>query len=427
MRHTSRSCVTVALALIVIQLALAGCDAPRVQSLSGVGLEMVADSLNAPVALVSSGNRTGRLFIVEQIGTIKILSAAGELLPEPFLDLRDRLVRLRTAYDERGLLSLAFHPNFKTNGRFFVYYTAPLRSQALADWDHTNHVSEFRVSATDPNRADLDSERILLQIDQPYYSHDGGDLAFGPDGLLYIATGDSGPGGDPNHHAQSLESLLGKVLRLDVDNDIPYAIPPDNPLVGQSGRDEIFAYGFRQPYRFSIDSGGSNALIVADVGHDGWEEVNVVIRGGNYGWNIREGTNCFQPRDPTELFSTCSDTGPQGEPLLDPVLQYSRDLGIAIVGGHVYRGEALPMLSGRYIFADWRAHSGTLFMAIPTWNDRERWAMEPLVLSENLLQGVFVLGLGKDAEGELYVLTSDGVAPTSTGGQVFKLVPGVGA
>jgi glucose/arabinose dehydrogenase len=439
MRRITLSCVTLALTAITAQFALAGCSAssastptalqpasptpaPTVEPLPDVGLELIADGLTAPLALVSPDDGSGRLFVVEQVGVIKTLSADGDLLPEPFLDLRDRLVRLRRDYDERGLLGLAFHPEFKTNGRFFVYYTAPLRNGAPPDWDHTNHVSEFNVSA-DPNRADADSERILLQVDQPYYSHDGGQLAFGPDGFLYIATGDGGPGGDPNHHAQSLESLLGKILRLDVNSGSPYAIPPDNPFVGRPGLDEVFAYGFRQPYRFSFDAGGEHGLIVADAGHDVWEEVNVVTRGSNYGWNIREGTACFQPRDPSELFSVCAEVGPQDEPLLNPVLQYGREAGQAIIGGYVYRGKALPALSGRYIFGDWRARRGTLFAALPSQTPGETWDLEPLAVSNPVLQWAYVLSLGRDVDGELYVLTSTSTGPTGASGQVFKIVP----
>jgi glucose/arabinose dehydrogenase len=403
-------------------------DAPPATStpqeeIVSVHTEVIADGFTVPVALVSPPDGSGRLFVVEQGGLIKIIDSQRRVLTEPFLDLRDRLVELRTGYDERGLLGLAFHPDFGANGRFFVYYTAPLRDHAPADWDHTNHISEFSISAGDSNLANPDSERILLQIDQPYYSHDGGQIAFGSDGYLYIGTGDGGPGGDPFHHAQSLDSLLGKILRIDVNLQSPYAIPSDNPFVGEDGLDEIYAYGLRQPYRFSFDSAGSHELFVADVGHDLWEEINIITPGGNYGWNIREGADCFKPKDPTELFSTCTDIDSQGRQFVDPIVQYDRNVGLAAIGGFVYRGEAIPYLYGQYIFADWFSIEGTLFAATPPQSQNQTWTMNEVKIANMSFRGTYVLGFGTDENNEIYILTTKTYSLQSDSGQALKLLP----
>lgn len=396
--------------------------APQEETLS-VNAEVIASGFTIPVALVSLHDDSGRLFVVEQGGLIKIIDPQLWVLSAPFLDLRNKLVQLRTGYDERGLLGLAFHPNFKENGRFFVYYTAPLREDAPSDWDHTNHISEFSVSESDANLADPDSERIILKIDQPYYSHDGGQIAFGPDGHLYIGTGDGGPGGDPFHHAQSLGFLLGKILRINVDTQLPYAIPADNPFVGKDGLDEIYAYGLRQPYRFSFDSAGSHELFVADVGHDLWEEINIITPGGNYGWNVREGKDCFKPKDATELFSTCTDIGSQGEAFIDPILQYDRKVGLAVIGGFVYRGEAIPYLYGQYLFADWLSIKGTLFAAAPSQTQNQTWTMDEVKIANMSFRGTYVLGLGTDKNNEIYILTTRTYSLQSKDGQVLKLAP----
>jgi glucose/arabinose dehydrogenase len=254
-----------------------------------VRLEQVAEGLTSPVTLVAPPDGSGRLFVVDQIGLVRVVSAAGELLAEPFLDLRDRIVTLMPDFDERGLLGLAFHPDYAANGRLFVYYSAPLREGGPAGWDHTSHVSEFRVSA-DPNRADPGSERVVLQIDEPQFNHNAGTVLFGPDGYLYISVGDGGGANDVDlghtpviGNGQDLTNLLGKILRIDVDGAEPYAIPDDNPFVGTIGRDEIFAYGLRNPYRMSFDRGGDRDLLIADAGQNLWEEVNLGASGANYG------------------------------------------------------------------------------------------------------------------------------------------------
>jgi glucose/arabinose dehydrogenase len=417
-----------------------------------VGVRLVADGLTAPVALVEPPDDTGRLFIVDQVGLIRILMPDGSLRPDPFLDLRSRIVPLMASFDERGLLGLAFHPDYATNGRFFVYYSAPLRAGAPAGFNHTSHISEFRVSA-DPNRADPASERILLQVDKPQFNHNAGTLLFGRDGFLYISIGDGGGADDVGlGHVEDwyaaneggngqdvTQNLLGNILRVDVDSGDPYGIPSDNPFAAQpgcaDGCDEIFAYGLRNPYRMSFDMGGSHRLFVGDAGQELWEEVSIVDKGGNYGWNVKEGTHCFSTANPDESPAECPDTVlsgvREGDPLVDPVIEYANHhqpggLGAVVVGGHVYRGTALPQLVGRYVFGDWSREfeepDGTLFAASP--RKQGPWLMQELRVANRPSGRIdhYVLGFGQDSSGEVYVLATKNTGPTGNTGKVFKIV-----
>jgi glucose/arabinose dehydrogenase len=403
-----------------------------------VGVELVADGLTSPVAMASPDDGTGRMFIVDQAGAIWIVTAEGELLPDPFLDMRGQIVPLQPDYDERGVLGLAFHPDYANNGRFFVYYTTPLRAGAPEGWDHTNVVGELSVSADDPNVADLGSLKTVLQIDQPQFNHNAGHIAFGPDGYLYVPIGDGGGGDDvgTGHtpelgNGQDLSNLHGSILRIDV-NDTPgdYTIPADNPFVGEDGTaDEIFAYGFRNPYHISFDRGGDNALFAADAGQEIYEEVDIVTIGGNYGWNIREGTHCFDPDNPDVAPADCASTGADGEALIDPIIEYSHDdVGVVVVGGYVYRGSALPDLEGYYIFGDYTSSSsdtpdGTLLWAEAS-DEGAAWEWGELQIAgmDNGRLGAYVLGLGEGPDGELYVLTSQS-GPTGNTGSVWRLIP----
>jgi glucose/arabinose dehydrogenase len=276
-----------------------------------------------PVDIRDAGG--GRLFVVEQIGTIRVMTSNG-VLPDPFLDLRDRV---GISANEQGLLGLALHPDYASNGRFFVNYT---------DLDGDTVISRFQVSA-EPNRADPSSETAILQIDQPFPNHNGGGLAFGPDGYLYIGMGDGGSGGDPRGNAQSLDTLLGKMLRINVDGAEPYTTPPDNPF---PSRPEIWAYGLRNPWRFSFDP-LTHDLYIADVGQNVWEEVNFqpagALGGANYGWNILEGTHEYE--------------GGATEGLTPPVAEYSHDGNCSVTGGVVVRDPALPELMGVYLYGDY--------------------------------------------------------------------------
>jgi glucose/arabinose dehydrogenase len=439
-------------------VAVVGGAAPvQAQEADGpaVGLRLVADGLTSPVTLASPPDGTGRLFIVDQIGLIRVLMPDGTLAPEPFLDLRSRIVPLMPEFDERGLLGLAFHPRYASNGRFFVFYSAPLRAGAPAGFNTTSTVAEFRVSPTNPDRADPGSERILLQVDKPQFNHNAGTLLFGPgDGYLYISVGDGGGADDvglghvedwyaanEGGNGQDIQhNLLGDILRIDVDAGTPYQIPADNPFAATpgcaDGCDETWAYGFRNPYRMSFDQGGNHDLFVGDAGQELWEEVSIAVKGGNFGWNVKEGTHCFSTENPDVSPPACPGTvgagHPRaGDPLIDPIIEYPNHhqpggLGATVIGGYVYRGTALPQFSGRYVFGDWSREfeepDGSLFVA----KSRKQglWMMQQLrvTTSPTGRVGSYVLGFGQDLAGEMYVLTTDQTGPTGTTGQVLKLV-----
>lgn len=401
------------------------------------GLSMVVDSLVAPLALVTAPDGTDRSFVVDQTGTIHIL-VGDEVRPVPFLDIADRVVRLDREYDERGLLALAFHPDYATNGRLFVYYGAPTRPEGVAGDDHTNTLSEFRVRPDDPDRVDPASERKILEFEQPQSNHSGGALGFGPDGLLYLGTGDGGGRGDmddghsPQGNAQDPDKLNGKVLRLDVDGDptlAPYAIPDDNPLADGGGRPEIFAFGFRNPWRLSWEPSGGRRLLVSDVGYGRYEELDSVVLGGNYGWRIREGAHCLDLDAPLDDLADCPLVDENGDPLIDPVLEFThREVGLAIVGGYVYRGGAVPTLVDRYVFANYSADwttadprpRGSLLIAEPQ-PDGVGWPWRQAVLSTEPLTA-YVTGMGEDAAGELHVMTRTLTGPTGRSGAILRVV-----
>lgn len=427
--------------LILFLAALSGCngDGETPAPVDTVGLERIVEGLTSPVLLREALDDSGRLFIVDQVGVIRILTPDGDLLETPFLDLQDQIVDLMPAFDERGLLGLAFHPEYATNGRFFVYYSAPLRDGAPQEYNHTSHVSQLTVSETDENVADPSSERILLQVDQPQFNHDAGTLAFGPDGFLYISLGDGGGANDvgeghpPLGNGQDSSTLLGSILRIDVDQGDPFAIPEDNPYVGMDGRDEIFARGFRNPFRMSFDQGGDRSLFVGDAGQDLWEEVSIVTLGGNYGWNIREGTHCFDPENPTEPPDTCPEEGPEGKPLIDPIIEYRNanapgGIGLVVIGGFVYRGSNIPELEGTYVFGDYSAAPsepmGKLFAATRPADGEGLWDMRELSIAGRMdgALGAFLLGFGQDNSGEIYVLLSQQPGPTGTTGEVYRVV-----
>jgi glucose/arabinose dehydrogenase len=414
------------------------------------GLQLVADSLIAPVAFAESPDNSKRLFIADQIGKVWILGADGKKLANPFIDVSSKMLGLNSSYDERGLLGLAFHPDFKTNGRFYLFYTAPPRPGTPvpggpgATWDNLTRVSEFKVSSADPNQADLSSERIILQDDHPYSNHNAGTLAFGPDGFLYISIGDGGNADDVgNGHVSDwytvnaggngqdiYANLMGNILRIDV-NGSPYNIPADNPFVGTAARPEIYAYGFRNPYRFSFDMGGSHQLFAGDEGQSLYEEIDLVTKGGNYGWNVKEGTHCFDTDNDLVERASCPATDTAGKPLVDPIIELANTanpkgggVGIAIIGGYVYRGSALPALQGKYIFGMFSKDgktNGFILSADPAASGM--WPNSPLTLNgyPNDL-GQYLKGFGQDQSGEIYLLTSAVIGPSGNGGKVYKIV-----
>jgi glucose/arabinose dehydrogenase len=348
-----------------------------------VALEEVVTGLSHPVHLTHAGDGSARLFIVEQEGAIRVVRG-GKLLSTPFLDI-SQLVR---SGGERGLLSVAFSPAYAKNGFFYVNYTNRSGDTVVA---------RYRVSAN-PNRADPRTAVVLLTIPQPYSNHNGGQLQFGPDGYLYIGMGDGGSAGDPQGNAQNPNSLLGKMLRIDV-NALPYAIPETNPFVGPGPPlDEIWALGLRNPWRFSFDR-KTRDLYIADVGENSWEEVDIQpadSRGGkNYGWNTMEGAHCFSPR------IGCRRNG-----LTMPVATYRTGENCSITGGYVYRGTRVRPLIGTYIFGDYC--SGRIWGLRKS--DRRRWTYTELLDTD-----LNITSFGEDEAGELYV--------AHHGGTIYRIAP----
>jgi glucose/arabinose dehydrogenase len=375
-------------------LALLGCN----NSPTGSGppqtgdtlhlVPVVTSGLNSPVYLASPPGDTARLFVVEQPGAIRVVQH-GQLLATPFLDISSRVLY----GGEEGLLSVAFHPSFTSNHYLYVDYT---HSNAAGDTTYTM-IERYTVSA-DSNVADSTTHKLILRITQPqpvssYPNHKGGLLMFGPDGMLYIGMGDGGSGGDPQNRAQNVDSLLGKLLRIDVDGGDPYVIPANNPFKNGGGAPEIWALGLRNPWRYAFDRTAS-LLYIADVGQSAWEEVDVRLasQGGlNYGWRIMEGAHCYNP-------SSCSSTG-----LVLPALEYDHSNGqCAIIGGFVYRGTKFPALAGQYFYADLCAawvrsftYSGGAITS------QTSWTLDTSVSSP--------VSFGEDANGELYLLASNSV------------------
>ncbi len=341
------------------------------QGLAALQMQPIASGLIKPLGMTQAGDDSGRLFITLQGGQIVIFDGV-QLLATPFLDISS----LVSCCGERGLLGLAFHPNFKTNGFFYVNYTN-LKGNTV--------VARYHVSA-DPNVADRASAVVILRVTQPFVNHNGGQLQFGPDGFLYIGMGDGGSAGDPGNRAQNLSTLLGKLLRIDVNGQLPYTIPPDNPFVGTAGaRPEIWALGLRNPWRFSFDRKTGN-LFIGDVGQASFEEVDfqkATSHGGeNYGWRRMEGRHCFNP-----------PTGCRDSSLTLPILEYSHKQGCAIIGGYVYRGAAIPQLGGTYLYGDFCNGRiwGAKFVRGVGW-------------TKNLLQDTAaqISAFGQDQNGELY-------------------------
>lgn len=352
-----------------------------VSAAGAIELERVATGLDDPLLVTHAGDGSNRLFVVEQGGEVLIYEG-GRLLGQPFLDLSSEIA----TGGERGLLGLAFHPDYSNNGFFFVNYT---------DRGGDSVISRFSVSA-DSNRADAASEVEVLAFRQPFSNHNGGHMAFGPDDYLYIATGDGGGSGDPQNNGQDLNSLLGKILRIDVDG-LPYAIPPDNPFVGRSGaRDEIWVYGLRNPWRFSFDR-NTGDLFIGDVGQDREEEIDFQAAtsagGENYGWKRKEGSLCFEPA------SGCDDPG-----FTDPIMVYGHGPHCSVTGGYRYRGRSNAGLGGVYVFGDFC--SGVIWGAAP--GAGRVWSAE--VLADTQLS---IVSFGEDESGELYVV--------DRGGRLFRI------
>lgn len=343
-----------------------------------IDLEKITGDLNRPVGMANAGDGSQRLFVLEKQGMIRIINN-GALVASPFLDITDRV---GSTASEQGLLGLAFHPDYASNGFFFVNYT---------DLNGDTTVSRFQVT-DDPNRADPDSERIVFTLAQPASNHNGGNVVFGPDSYLYIGTGDGGAANDQFGNGQNGQTLLGAMLRIDVDGGDPYGIPADNPFVGDPNvQDEIWAIGLRNPWRYSFDS-KTGDLYIADVGQNLYEEVNVQpvdsAGGENYGWPIMEGFHCFSPAQ------NCDQSG-----LVMPVVEYDHGLGCSITGGYVYRGSAFPTLDGIYFFGDYC--NGRIW-GLAQFQDGT-WLVREL-----LQKGIQLSSFGQDESGEIYALDMGG-------------------
>ncbi len=368
-------------------------------------LELVAENLVSPIALESPKDGTDRKFVVEQRGLVYIIDAKGKLLNTPFLDISKKVLKLTSGYDERGLLGLAFHPNFKENKRFFVYYSATGETNSS---DHIAILAEYKVGAADPNKANP-TERVIMRIAEPEWNHNGGQLLFDAQGKLLLGLGDGGSGGDPHGdhgNGQNLNSLLGKIIRIDVDGKPPYTIPADNPFVGKEGADEIYAYGLRNPWRFSIDK-QTGRLFCGDVGQNKYEEVNIIEKGKNYGWRLMEGYHSFNEDEMKTL--------PNKE-LVDPITEYDHNIGSSVTGGYVYRGKQLKSFIGKYLFGDWR---GVLF-SLEEQSDKT-WKRQQLNVEYPKFKELNINSFGEDANGEIYILAQDLDGPFQLTGKVFRL------
>ncbi|HEY1661958.1 MAG TPA: PQQ-dependent sugar dehydrogenase [Verrucomicrobiae bacterium] len=409
---------------LLLCAAISGCAQPLPQ----IQLKQVFPNLTfadgaRPVWMCQPPDGSGRFFVVEQTGHIYVMgpnSDGGDA--KDFLNIEDR----HPMFDnEDGLLSIAFHPGFKTNGLFYIYYTQKnspddirrLNNGLPIIFPYRSVVSEFHVSSNDPNQADMKSERVIFETLQPFSNHKGGELLFGPDGYLYLGLGDGGRADDPFGNAQNCAAYLGKMLRFDVNtratvgggrhvHTLQYGFPPDNPFVkelymdGIGPQKEIYAYGLRNPWRYSFDR-QTGDLWVGDVGQDLWEEVDLIVKGGNYGWNVREGAHHFKP-------------GPEGAQYIDPVMEYphipgllskslfpDHTIGLCVIGGYVYRGTKYPSLNGIYIYGDYNL--GTI------WGFRyDRDAHKVTAQGIMLQQHDNITSFAEDNAGELYALMQDG-------------------
>ena len=402
-RATERIRLCIGIAALLVGLAL---SIPACTSGAELVLEPVASGLHIPVDLQSLPGDP-RLFVVEKVGTIRIIED-GRVLPEPFLDIHDQVSRS----NEQGLLGLAFHPDYAHNGLLFVNYT---------DRNGDTRVVRYHV-APGGRHVDPASRTVILGVDQPYVNHNGGQVIFGPDGMLYIPLGDGGSGGDPHGNGQNLGTLLGKLLRIDVDRRTPYAIPKDNPFVAIPGaRPEIWAYGLRNPWRSSFDK-LTGDLYIGDVGESCWEEVNYAPAsdpgGRNYGWRKMEGNHCFNAFD----FSSCDPPGEicAGTPLCNdasitrPIVEFSHGVGCSVTGGYVYRGCRMTNWQGTYLYGDFCAGFVKGFKVVGGVATQDVDLSAQLDPGGSL--GASLSSFGQDAQGELYI------ASISTG-SVLKIVP----
>ncbi|MDP9174323.1 MAG: PQQ-dependent sugar dehydrogenase [Planctomycetota bacterium] len=415
-----------------------------------INLQTIATGFTAPVFATSAPGDPNDLFVVDQAGKISVIHN-GVLQPTPLLDVSglESAIPLKAGYDERGLLGLAFSPGFAdpASSGFHTLYTyqseatgtapadfAPAPGTVTGTINHQNVLTQWKVSTNNPDVVDTSTRKDLLREDHPALNHNGGTIAFGPDGDLYLAIGDGGTANDSGNghivstgNAQSLSVIMGKMLRIDPNGhnsaNGKYGIPADNPFVGTAGAaPEIFALGLRNPYKFSFDAAPNGKLIEGDVGQNQVEEINTITKGGNYGWPIKEGTFLFNRTGPNT--GTDNPTPSPGSPagLIDPLAQYDHNSGTAVVGGFVYHGSLLPALDGKYVFGDFSngafssPGNGRLF-----YSDLNTGQINEFGLTAPL--GMWLKGFGQDANGEIFVLATSNLGPTGTTGEVLQIVP----
>ncbi len=398
-----------------------------------VKLEPVVSGLNQPLAMVQPKG-DNRMFVIEQWGRVMIVED-GQLHGTPFLDIRGLIIDRHPDFDERGLLGLAFHPDFANNGKFYVAYSTNLDFQGdlgqMLWYDHSNVVAEYTVSKDDPNMADRFSGRILSSIAWPQFNHNGHWIGFGPDGMLYISTGDGGYANDwgighnpLTGNGQDLTTPLGKMLRIDPETG---EAPADNPFVDNEDADpRIYAYGLRNPWRCSFDMGGDNALYCADVQQNSYEEVNIIKAGGNYGWRRMEADKCFNFEEPDNHPASCDMAG-----LEMPIMTYNNCTakpdgcdGISVTGGYVYRG-AHAAWDGAYIYGDWSkqfgAMDGQIMVGVPNGSGGYDRKMGEVTNMDGPVP--YILAFGQDTAGEVYALTSVTTGPVGSQDTIYKVVP----
>lgn len=413
---------------------------PIVKGSMVIELEFISDAIS-PNWLTHAGDGTDRLFVVEQPGFISIIEG-GVKLATPFLDVSSRQPALGLFgldFDERGLFGLAFHPDYATNGKLYTFTSEPITAPAdfaqppVDALSHQSVIAEWMVDPGDANMVDPGSRKELIRIDNPQFNHNGGAMNFGPDGNLYISVGDGGGGNDddpghgPQGNGQNPTTVLGTILRIDVDGSnsangqygIPVLSPFNNPATDSTGEipDEVFVYGFRNPFRFSFDS-ETGDLIVGDVGQGDIEEVDIVTAGGNFGWRTKEGSFAFDHT--TTMVS--DDLSGIASGLIDPVLEYGHDEGISVIGGFVYRGSAIPELVGKYIFGDFTDGGFTTPGGRLFYGDLDTGLIQEFIIGlDDRALGLFVKGFGQDADGEIYVLADLSLGANSTFGEVLKI------
>jgi glucose/arabinose dehydrogenase len=374
-----------------------------------INSEKIVAGIQAPTSMAFP--ESGKAWVTEQTGKIRLIKD-DKLTDVIVLDLKSKMLKVNSGYEERGLLNITLHPKFSSNGKFYVFYSRPTTAINPANnrkFDHTDVVAEYKI-APNADQADINTERIILTQDKPDGNHNGSGIVFGADGYLYVTFGDGGGQHDqhgPIGNGQDMNTWLGKVLRINVDGGDTYSVPQDNPFVGKAGvKPEIWASGFRNPYRISLDK-ASKQLFIGEVGQDTWEEVDILEKGANYGWRVVEGNHCHNPA------TGCDFTG-----YTPPITEYHHSEGVSVIGGYVYNGKQVPTLKGKYVFGDWTGPVWYLQKAGAKW-------LRGKIIIKNFPESGKITGWGEDQAGELYYLVNSEAGPGPMGattGSIYKIV-----